>query len=107
MTSRAVIRRVRAREDIEHAAQYYLDEAGVTVAGRFIAAIETAMQHVAAYPSSGSSRYADATGRRGLRFWPVKGFPYLIFYLDRGVRLDVWRVLHAERDIAAWLREGA
>jgi toxin ParE1/3/4 len=34
----------------------------------------------------------------------VPRFPYLIFYLVGADHVDVWRVLHAERDIAAWMR---
>jgi toxin ParE1/3/4 len=36
--------------------------------------------------------------------WPLRGFPYRIVYRDTGALLDVWRVLHAQRDIPAWLR---
>jgi toxin ParE1/3/4 len=34
-----------------------------------------------------------------------EGDPYLIFYIDRDDHVDVWRVLHAQRDIPARLRE--
>jgi len=34
-----------------------------------------------------------------LRSWPVDGYPYLVFYTETTTHLDVWRVLHAERDI--------
>jgi toxin ParE1/3/4 len=37
----------------------------------------------------------------GLRFWPLKRYPYFVFYLERETHIDVWRVLHAERDIPA------
>jgi plasmid stabilization system protein ParE len=32
------------------------------------------------------------------------GFPYLIFYVERESELDVWRMLHGQRDIPAWLQ---
>ncbi len=41
----------------------------------------------------------------GLHTWPLKRYPYLVFYRDRGDHIDVWRVLHGRRDIAAWMRE--
>ena len=42
---------------------------------------------------------------RALRSWPLRGYPYLVFYVERDDHVDVWRLLHAERDIPAWLRE--
>jgi toxin ParE1/3/4 len=41
----------------------------------------------------------------GLRTWPLKRFPHLLFYVAGDTRIDVWRLLHASRDIPAWLRE--
>ena len=102
---RTIIRRQLARTDIEQAAAYYLDTAGLAVAERFVAAVESAVAHAATHPEAGSARYAQGLDRPGLRFWLVRGFPYLVFYRDAGDYLDVWRVLHAERDIPAWLRE--
>ena len=102
---RTIVRRKLARADIEQAAAYYFDTAGLAVAERFVAAVEAAVARAATHPEAGSARYAQALDRPGLRFWLVRGFPYLVFYRDAGVYLDVWRVLHAERDIPAWLRE--
>ena len=34
-------------------------------------------------------------------------YPYLIFYIERDGHVDVWRVLHALRDIPAWLQESS
>ncbi len=39
----------------------------------------------------------------GLRCWRLETVPYLVFYLDSGETVDVWRVLHAHRDIPASL----
>lgn len=33
----------------------------------------------------------------GLRLWPVNGFPYLIFYIERETQVDVWRAACAAR----------
>jgi toxin ParE1/3/4 len=35
----------------------------------------------------------------------LKRYPYLVFYVVQDDHIDVWRVLHAHRDIPAWLRE--
>jgi toxin ParE1/3/4 len=35
----------------------------------------------------------------------VKRHPYLVFSLERQDHIDVWRVLHAQRDIPAWMQE--
>ena len=40
----------------------------------------------------------------GLRSWPVKPYPYLVFYMMARRQVDVWRVLHLRRDIPAWMR---
>lgn len=101
---RTIIRRRLARTDIEQAAAHYFDTAGPTVGERFVAAVEAAAAHAANHPEAGSARYAQALGRPGLRFWPLKGYPYLVFCRNAGDHLDLWRVLHAERDIPAWLR---
>jgi toxin ParE1/3/4 len=31
-------------------------------------------------------------------------YPYLLFYVERQDHIDVWRVLHSQRDIPAWLQ---
>ena len=55
---------------------------------------------------TGASRSAIALNLGGLRFWPVQGFPYLVFYVERETQVDVWRVLQAQRDVPAWMVEG-
>lgn len=104
MTVRRVNRRERAQRDIDEAAGHYLEEGGDALALRSIDALEAAIQHVAKHPATGSPRYATRTNTPGLRFWQVKRFPYLIFYVEREDHVDVWRVLHGQRDIPAWLQ---
>jgi toxin ParE1/3/4 len=41
----------------------------------------------------------------GLRFCPLKKYPHLVSYLERSDHIDVWRVLHGQRDIPASMRE--
>lgn len=56
-------------------------------------------------PASGANRYANELGLPGLKVWPLRRYPYLVFYVDADSHIDVWRLLHAERDIPAWMRE--
>ena len=104
MTARPVIPRELANRDIEEALDHYLDQGGAAVVHGFIDALERAYQHLARHPASGSSRHAHELDLHGLRSWPLKRYPYLVFYLERETHIDVWRVLHAERDIPAWMR---
>lgn len=105
MTAKTVIRRQQAQRDIEHAAEHYFNDGDTPLEVRFLEALEVAVRYVAAHAASGSRRYADATHTPGVRFWPVKRFPYLVFYVERAAQVDVWRVLHDHRDLPAWLRE--
>ena len=68
-------------------------------------AIEQAFRYIGRHPATGSTRYAQELDLPGLRCWPVKRYPYLVFYVERDDHIDVWRVLHGQRDIPAWLRE--
>jgi toxin ParE1/3/4 len=33
----------------------------------------------------------------------LAGFPWLVFYVERQDRIDVWRVLNARSDIPTWM----
>lgn len=100
-----VTQRPAARDDVAGAVDWYAQRAGLELALRFVESVHAAFKHIAHHPDSGSPRYASSFGAPDLRFWPLRGFPYLVFYQDRGDWLDAWRVLHAERDIPASLRE--
>ena len=104
MTAKPVIRRATAQRDIDEAIDYYLREAGDRVALRFIGAIEDAFRAIGQSPAAGSPHWAHELDLRGLRSRQTKRFPYLVFYLERVDHIDVWRVLHARRDIPAWLQ---
>ena len=100
------LRRVAA-EDIDAAVDHYLNEAGHEVAGRFIDAVERAMSHVGRHPHNGSLRFSYDLDIPELRTWPVGRFPYLVFYIESASEIDVWRVLHTRRDLAAALADNA
>ena len=97
--------RVAARRDAADAAEWYASHADPATGERFLTALEEGMAHVSRHPATGSSRYAVPLGLDGLRFWPVNDFPYLIFYIELETHLDIWRVLHAQRDIPEWMGE--
>ncbi len=107
MKSKPIIPRESARRDVEEAIDYYLNETGDQIALGFIEALEHANFHLASQPASGSPRYAHELNLPGLRAWPLQRYPYLIFYVELPNHIDLWRVLHGQRDIPAWLHEEA
>lgn len=100
-----LVLRERARRDVEEAVAFYLEEAGPDVAGRFIASVERLLEEMATHPEAGSPRFAQELGLPGLRARLLGDFPYIVFYLPTDALVDVWRVLHARRDIPEWMRE--
>ena len=105
MTGKPVVLRERAQRDVEAAVEHYLAEAPEAVALAFVDALDAAFQRTREHPGSGSPRYARELDLPGLRTSLVTGFPYFVFYVEGEAAIDVWRVLHAARDIPAWLQE--
>ncbi len=105
MSRKPIQRRRRAQLDIEEATDYYLHEAGARVALTFADRAEDTLNAIGAAPRIGSPRYAHQLGVRGLRMRAIRGFPFLIFYVEQDDRVEVWRVLHARRDIASSLQD--
>ena len=99
-----LVRRQRADEDVAAAVAHYLEDAP-DAAVRFIDALEAAYLNIQRQPAGGSPRYAHELQMSGLRFWLLKKFPYLVFYVERPGSIDIWRVLHSRRDIPARLQE--
>ena len=105
MTSKTIRLREQARLDAEGALDYYDSEAGGTVAQGFIDMLEKAYHAIGRHPAAGSLKYAYELNLPGLRSWQVKKYPYIIFYVDLPAHIEIWRILHAQRDIAAWMHE--
>lgn len=103
MTVKPIIPRTLALRDIDEAVAYYFAEASDALALRFIGALEKTFSRIGRHPASGSPRYALELNLPSLRCVQVPRHPYLIFYVDRGDYVDVWRVLHGERDIPTWM----
>ncbi len=100
-----VVPRELANGDVGEAIGHYLTDANAKVALGFVDELEKAYDHIARHPSSGSPRYAHQLGLADLRFWRLRRYPYLIFYVEREDHIDVWRVLHEQRDIPSWMNE--
>lgn len=101
---KSVVPRQRAEQDVENAFNGYLVEAGPEVAVAFVDALEQAMSHISRHPGSGSPRYAHELNIPGLRHWPLRKFPHLIFYVEVPSHVEVWRVLHSHSDIPSWMQ---
>ena len=99
MRERQAHLRSRAASDIDDAIAYQRGDAGDAVALVFIDALETGINHVKRSPNAGSLRFAYDLGIPELRGWGLRRFPYVIFYVAFGDRIDIWRVLHTRRDI--------
>lgn len=105
MKAKVVVPRALAVQDVEAAAEHYRTEASEEVALGFVAALERAYSHIGRHPGSGSTRFSYELTLPGLRSGPVRDYPYIVFYVEREQNIDVWRVLHGQRDTPAWLRE--
>lgn len=103
MSSKPVVPRELANRDVENAIDYYLSENADQAALGFIDALEKAYTHISRHPATGSSRYAHELDLPGLRFWPFPRYPHLVFYVELENHIDVWRVLHGQRDIPEWM----
>lgn len=105
MKSKAVVPREQANRDVDESVTYYLNQATESVALGFIDALETAYAHIGRHPATGSPRYAHELNLPGLRAWSLTRYPHIVFYVERPDHIDVWRVLHGQRDIPAWMQE--
>ena len=92
-----------ARRDADEAAAWYAQQGGLALGLAFTDELQATTGLIFMHPGIGSPRYAAVLNLAGLRFWPVKGFPQLVFYIERDMQLHIWRVLHAQRDIPAWM----
>lgn len=98
-----LVRHARADEDVREAIQYLLENAPASALA-FVDALEKTFLQIQRRPAIGSPRYAHELNLPDLRFLPCKRFPYLVFYVESAQQIDVWRILHARRDIPTWLQ---
>ena len=107
MKSKPIVPRCEANRDVDEAIDHYLSEGAEQAALGFIDALEKAYAHIARHPATGSPRYAHALNIPGLRSWLLTRYPHLVFFMECKDHIDVWRVLHGQRDIPAWLVDDA
>lgn len=105
MAAKPVQFRDLATLDLESASSYYLAEADVVIAIRFVDAVEATAQRIGRNPRIGSLRFAYELSLPDLRVMSVGKFPYLLFYVERESSVEVWRLLHTSRDIPEGLQE--
>lgn len=101
----AVVISPAAEADLNLITDFYLTEAGIEIAAAFLTAWDRCVDHLSAFPASGSPRLADKLEIAGLRVWPVKGFPQLALYHQTVEGLAIQRVLHSARDLPFALRD--
>jgi len=94
-----------ARADVLSAALYYRDQVDAQLAAEFIDAVEEAVRSIGAFPGIGSTRFAEMLRIPGLRTVALRRFPHIIFYVERPDQVEIWRVLHARRDIPEALQD--
>lgn len=94
-----MIPRAQVSADVDSAIDHYLAEGASDAALGFIDALEQAYAHLSRNAAKGSPRYGHELGLPGLHAWPLTTYPFLVFYLEREDHIDVWRVLHTQRDI--------
>lgn len=103
MTAKPVVLRELAARDVEQAVDYYVREAGEAIAAGFVDKLEACLRTIGEQPALGSLRYAYELDLPDIRASLIQRYPYLVFYVEREDRIDVWRVLHAQTDIPSWL----
>ncbi|NHC12155.1 type II toxin-antitoxin system RelE/ParE family toxin [Stutzerimonas degradans] len=107
MKQKPVIPRALAREDVDRAIAYYLEQEADKAALGLIDVLEHAYKQLSRHPETGSNRYAYELDLPGLRSWPLKRYPYVVFYVEQADYIEVWRVLHDTCDIPARLKLNA
>lgn len=105
MTGKPVVLSARARQELRQITAWYRKEGGKVLAHRWASVVEATLVRIGEHPKAGATRYAMPLRINELRFVPLSGFPYLVFYIEHDHHIDIGRVLHAQRDIPEWMRE--
>ena len=85
--------------DVAGLIQYFSEEGG-RAGGRFERSLEAAVSRLQAFPRIGHPLTTGNPRIKGIRSWPVPGFPDVRLYYrpDPGV-VSVVRVIHGARDL--------
>jgi toxin ParE1/3/4 len=86
----------------------YIAERSREAAVRFLQALDTTLEKLAAMPELGQRQEFGRAELVEMRAWQVRGFEnYVIFYRPMAGGIEVLRVLHAARDIPAFFDDPA
>lgn len=100
----------QAIKDADEAAAWYAERGGLALELAFVDALEAAYELIRQHPAIGSSRHAEyAIGLPAvLRFVPLKRFEHhLVYYIERPGHVEVIRIWHSARGLAALLETPA
>ena len=97
----------RAETDLTRQYRWYLENAGLDVAERFLAAFDATAAKLATHPGLGGLRNFRAFELAGIRSFPVVGpfGAHLVFYRTGEATLDIERIMHGARDLPRRLLE--
>jgi toxin ParE1/3/4 len=97
--------RPRADRDLDEIANYYVDESGLDLGLRFLAAAEKTFELLASQPRIGWRCRLTHPALRTARVFFVEGFPkILVFYRPSPAPIEILRVLHGSRNLEAVFR---
>jgi plasmid stabilization system protein ParE len=96
----------RALGDLDRIYAYIFTHRGQDAAEAFLARARRATEFVAENPLSGPHPNWAAR-HKSLRFWPISGTRFLIFYIANESAISIERVLDGRRDVVALLEQGA
>lgn len=100
-----ILRRAKAVSDAESIADWIAKDS-LDAALRFLESVESTLERLAEFPSSGSFFRLEVPGLANLRFTRVRAFPnHIIFYIEHKAAVEIIRILHGARDIEAELRK--
>ncbi len=92
-------RSAQSVEDVYEIATYLLKD-GLSIAERFLDAVETTFQTLGRTPLIGVPHAGSRPSQTDLRRWRVRGFEnFMIFYRPLSNGIEIIRVLHGARDI--------
>ena len=97
--------RPQARHDAIDAALYIAAD-NAEAAERFLKALESTCERLAAMPAMGMRQHLKDATLYELRVFPIRDFEkYLIFYQPLGEGIEIIRVIHGARDYPSFFGE--
>lgn len=97
-----------ARRDAAESAYWYARQGGLPLGEAFLAEVDAALESISRHPAIGSLRHAEHASDlpSPLRFLPLRRFDHhLVYYIDLPDHIEVVRVWHAARGLAALMEK--